>query len=132
MEQCIHNFDNKLRQQTGITTAPQKALKQDLYKKYKESRANDYEIHYQGIADNISSSIKTNKFWDKINKSKGNKIRGDTEIKIDKQLVTNEELPSIFKETWVPVWVSNPPQTTLWLQKLLKHMKTGMQTQLIS
>ena len=72
LEQCIHNYDKRLRQQTGNITAPQKGLKQELYIKYKESRSYDYENHYQGIAVSISGSMKTNKFWDKINKSKGN------------------------------------------------------------
>ena len=69
LEQCIHNFDKKLRQQPGTITTLQKTLKQELYKKYKESRANDFEKHYQGIEENISSSMNTNKFWDKIIKS---------------------------------------------------------------
>ena len=109
LEQCIHNYDNKLRQQPGNITVPQKTLKQELYKKYKESRANDFEIHYQGIADNISNSMKTNKFWDKIKKSKGNQTNKETEIKIDNQLATNEELPDIFKDTWEPIWELTPP-----------------------
>ena len=117
LEQCIHNYDKKLRQQLGTTTAPQKILKRELYKKYKESRAEDYEKHYQNIADKISGSMKTNKFWDKINKSKGNHINKDIDIKVDGQLVSKEELPNIFKEAWVPVWESNPLHLTPKLQK---------------
>ena len=72
LEQCIHNYDKRLRQQTGNITTPQKSLKQDLYKKLKERKSYNCENHYQGIAVSISGSMKTNKFWDKINKSKGN------------------------------------------------------------
>ena len=64
----IKGLDNKL----VISLLHKKSLKQELYKKFKERKSYDYENHYQGIAVSISGSMKTNKFWDKINKSKGN------------------------------------------------------------
>ena len=91
-------------------TDPQKILKNDLYQKYKDSRSNDYDSYYQGIANDISSSLNTNNFWNKINKSKGNYINNETSIKVDNQTITNgDKLPNIFKDSWVPVWKSNPP-----------------------
>ena len=100
LEQCIHNLDNKLRQQVGPPTDPQKILKKDLYQKYKDSRSNDYDSYYQGIANDISSSLNTNNFWNKINKSKGNYINNETSIKVDNETITNSnQLPNIFKDS---------------------------------
>ena len=112
IEQCIHNFDAKLRQQMGPTTAPQTTIKNNLYKSYKNSRSDDFEAYYQGIANNINGSLNSNNFWDKINKSKGNFTNNKNSIKVENQTITDENLlPNIFKECWVPVWKSNPPTT---------------------
>ena len=47
--------------------------------------------HYQDIANDISNSLKTNNFWDKINKSKGNYINNEISIKVDNQTITNKD-----------------------------------------
>ena len=106
---CLNNLESRIRDQHCPPNHVQMNLMSALQKELKESRQEDFSNHYQGIADEIDSNLHSDKFWTKVNQSKGNKRSDIQNIKLNNEPVADSQIPNAFKETWTPVFKPNPP-----------------------